>query len=103
LIGAQWLSMRYARAALNAVGEPLRFGIESTLPVPKHVAAFLQSCGLSLEEQRNFGQETDRKHAIGGFAGQLCFRWDDRFRGRTGLRTAISRPESARSTPVHRL
>ena len=33
----------------------------------KHVAAFLTSCGLSMEEQRNFGQETDRKPAMGGF------------------------------------
>ncbi len=61
------LSIRYIRAVLNAIGEPLRFGIESTPPVRKHVAAFLASCGLSMEEQRNFGQETDRKQAMGGF------------------------------------
>ena len=60
-------SIRYIRAVLNAIGEPLRFGIESPPPARKHVAAFLPSCGLSMEEQRNFGQETDRKPAMGGF------------------------------------
>ncbi len=68
IIEARSLYMRYSKAALNAVGEPLRFGIESTPPVRKHVAAFLESCGLSMEEQRNFGEETDRKHAMEGFA-----------------------------------
>ncbi len=67
LIEARSLFMRYARAILNAVGEPWRFGIESTKPSSKHVAAFLASCGLSMEEQRNFGQETDRKPAMAGF------------------------------------
>ncbi len=65
--GRGGLSMRYVRAVLNAIGEPLRFGIESPPPASKHVAAFLTSCGLSMEEQRNFGQETDRKPAMAGF------------------------------------
>ena len=67
LIEAKGLYMRYARAVLNAIGEPFRFGIESTPPSSKHVAAFLKSCGLSMEEQRNFGHETDRKPAMAGF------------------------------------
>ena len=62
------LCMRYARAALHAIGEPWRFGLESTPPVRKQVAALLESCGLSMDEHRTFGQETDRKHARGGFA-----------------------------------
>ena len=62
------LFMRYARAVINLVGEPWKFGIDSTPPVRQRVAAFLASCGLSLEEQRNFGEETDRKHANAGFA-----------------------------------
>jgi methyltransferase (TIGR00027 family) len=61
------LFMRYARVILNTIGEPLRFGIESPPPASKHVAAFLTSCGLSMEEQRNFGPETDRKPAMAGF------------------------------------
>jgi O-methyltransferase involved in polyketide biosynthesis len=61
------LFMRYARATLNAIGEPFRFGIESPPPASKHVAAFLTSCGLSMEEQRNFGPETERKPAVAGF------------------------------------
>jgi hypothetical protein len=67
LIEAKGLYMNYAKAVLNAIGEPWRFGIESTPPARKHVAAFLTSCGLSMEEQRNFGQETDRKPAMAGF------------------------------------
>ena len=62
------LYMRYARAALHAIGEPWRFGLESTPPVRKQVAALLESCGLSMEQHRNFGQETYRKRAGGGFA-----------------------------------
>lgn len=68
LIEDRSLIMRYIRAVVNAVGEPFRFGIDSTPPVRQRVAAFLESCGLSLEEQRNFGQETNRKHAMAGFA-----------------------------------
>ena len=67
LIEARSLFMRYARALTNASGEPIRFGIETMKPSSKHMAAFLASCGLSMEEQRNFGQETDRKPAMAGF------------------------------------
>src|SRR6266487_3642166 len=67
LIEARSLFMRYARAVTNTIGESFRFGIESTKPSSKHVAAFLASCGLSMEEQRNFGQETARKPAMAGF------------------------------------
>jgi hypothetical protein len=41
LIEARSLYMRYARAVVNTIGEPFRFGIESTKPSSKHVAAFL--------------------------------------------------------------
>jgi methyltransferase (TIGR00027 family) len=67
LVESQSLSMRYTRAVLNATGEPIRFGIESAPPSSKYVAAFLASCGLSMEEQCNFGEETDRKPAMAGF------------------------------------
>ena len=59
--------MRYARAALKAVGEPWSFGMDSSPPVREQVAALLETCGLSLAEHRHLGQETDRKHAGGGF------------------------------------
>jgi methyltransferase (TIGR00027 family) len=68
LIDGTSLYMRYTRATLSAVGEPWHFGIDSTPPVRPRVAAFVAACGLTLEEQRNFGQETDRKYAEAGFA-----------------------------------
>ncbi len=69
LFQQQSLFMRYARVVLNAVGEPFgSFGIDTTPPVRQHVADFLESCGLSLEDQRDFGRETGRTHARAGFA-----------------------------------
>lgn len=67
LITARSLYWRYARAVTNAIGEPFRFGIQTTTPARTSVAAFLAACGLSLEEQRNFGPETKRKPARAGF------------------------------------
>jgi methyltransferase (TIGR00027 family) len=67
------LYMRYAQAALRAFGEPLgTFRIDSTPPVRDRVAAFLASCGLSLEEQRSFGRETDRERPKSGFATAIA-------------------------------
>ncbi len=62
------LYWRFARAATTAGGEPLKFGVDSTPPSRERLAALLQSCGLSLVEQRTLGQETDGKRAWGGFA-----------------------------------
>jgi methyltransferase (TIGR00027 family) len=62
------LSMRSVRASLKAGGEPLKFGIDSTPPSRERLAEFLQSCGLSLVEQRTVGEETGGKRAWGGFA-----------------------------------
>jgi hypothetical protein len=63
--------MRYIRAVLSAGGEPFTFGIESAQPASEHVAAFLASCGLSMEEQCNFGKETERKPALAGFVSAI--------------------------------
>jgi methyltransferase (TIGR00027 family) len=68
IIESQSLFMRYARAVINVTGEPWRFGIDNTPPVRERVAEFLESCGLSLEEQRDFGPETDQRRAMAGFA-----------------------------------
>ncbi len=62
------LYMRSVRASLKAGGEPLKFGVDSTPPARERVAELLQSCGLTLVEQRTLGQETERKRAWGGFA-----------------------------------
>jgi methyltransferase (TIGR00027 family) len=71
LIESSALSMRYIRAVLSAGGEPFTFGIESAQPASEHVAAFLASCGLSMEEQCNFGKETERKPALAGFVSAI--------------------------------
>ena len=68
IIESRALFMRYARALIKATGEPWRFGIDNTPPVKERVAAFVESCGLSLEDQRNFGPETEGKRAMAGFA-----------------------------------
>jgi len=68
LIESRSFFMRYARAAIGAVGESWHFGIDNTPPARTRVAEFLASCGLVLEEQRNFGPETDRERAMAGFA-----------------------------------
>ena len=69
MIQSRNLFMRYARAVLNAIGEPFgTFGIDQTPPARQQVAAFVESCGLSLQEHRNFGEETAGKRAVAGFA-----------------------------------
>ena len=62
------LMMRSIRASLNAGGEPLKFGIDSTPPSRERLVELLQSCGLPLVEQRTLGEETSGKRAWGGFA-----------------------------------
>lgn len=62
------LYFRFARAATSAAKEPLKFGIDSTPPTREKLAALLQSCGLSLLEQRTLGDEAKGKRAWGGFA-----------------------------------
>jgi len=67
MIETRSVFMRLARAMIKAAGEPWTFGIDNTPPVRERVAAFLESCGLSLEEQRNFGPESNRRRAMAGF------------------------------------
>jgi methyltransferase (TIGR00027 family) len=62
------LYWRYGRAATKAAGEPIKFGIDSTPPSHERLAELLQSCGLSVAEQRTLGQETGGERAWGGFA-----------------------------------
>jgi len=68
VLESQTFFMRTVRASLNSFGEPLKFGIDSTPPSRDHLAELLQSCGLTLTEQRTLGQETNGKRAWGGFA-----------------------------------
>ena len=68
LIEGRTPGMRYVTAVIKATSEPFRFGIESTPPARERVAAFLAGCGLTLEDQRNFGSESEHRHAQAGFA-----------------------------------
>jgi methyltransferase (TIGR00027 family) len=63
------LVMGFLRAMARLVGEPFgTFGIDNTAPMAKRAAALLESCGLTLEEIRTFGEETTRRGAPAGFA-----------------------------------
>ncbi|WP_427017646.1 class I SAM-dependent methyltransferase [Pseudarthrobacter sp. P1] len=62
------LYWRYGRAAATAVGEPLKFGVDSAPPSRERLSELLSSCGLALLEQQVLGHETRTKRAWGGFA-----------------------------------
>ncbi|PMR75825.1 class I SAM-dependent methyltransferase [Billgrantia endophytica] len=68
VLESQSLHLRVVRASLQAGGEPLKFGIDSTPPTSDHLAELLQSCGLTLREQHILGKETAGKRALGGYA-----------------------------------
>ncbi len=59
---------RFARASTKAVGEPLKFGIDSTPPAQERLAEFLKASGLELCEYRMLGHEAEGKRSWGGFA-----------------------------------
>lgn len=59
---------RFGRAAAKAVGEPLKFGVDSAPPSRERLSELLRSCGLALLEQHVLGRETKKKRAWGGFA-----------------------------------
>jgi len=68
ILESQSLQMRLIRASLQAGGEPLKFGIDSTPPTSERLAELLRSCGLSFREQHTLGKETEGKRSLGGFA-----------------------------------
>jgi methyltransferase (TIGR00027 family) len=68
VIESKALVMQIVRRSLQAGGEPLKFGVDSTPPSSERLAELLESCGLILVEQRTMGQETEGKRAWGGFA-----------------------------------
>jgi O-methyltransferase involved in polyketide biosynthesis len=67
-LSSQELYWRFARMSTRAVGEPLKFGVESRPPTSERLAELLQPCGLSLIEQHILGKETGKERAWGGFA-----------------------------------
>ena len=56
------------KAILKAVREPQTFWISSEPPVKNNVAALMDTYGLSLREQLDYGRETKRKRSRGGLA-----------------------------------
>jgi O-methyltransferase involved in polyketide biosynthesis len=68
VLESQALYLRIVRASLQAGGEPLKFGIDSTPPASERLADLLRACGLSLVDQQTLGQETEGKRALAGFA-----------------------------------
>lgn len=68
VLESQALYLRIVRASLQASGEPLKFGIDSTPPSSERLADLLRSCGLSVVDQRTLGQELEGKRALAGFA-----------------------------------
>ena len=95
LVASRSPFMCYTRAVLRVTGEPWRFGIENTPPARNRVAAFLESCGLALEEHRTFGAETNRKGAPAGFATAIVPRRGER----AGAASATPSDMSAPSAP----
>lgn len=71
IIESRSIFIRYARAVINATREPWMFGIDNTPPARARVAEFLESCGLTIEEHHNFGQESGGHRALAGFATAL--------------------------------
>ena len=68
ILESQSLKLRLIRASLQAGGEPLKFGIDSTPPIRERLTELLLNCGLSLREQHTLGKETEGKRSLGGFA-----------------------------------
>ncbi|MGB7964337.1 MAG: SAM-dependent methyltransferase [Propionicimonas sp.] len=58
---------RFARAATQGAGEPIKFGVDATSPLAARVAELLAACGLTLREQRTLGDESGSRRAWGGF------------------------------------
>jgi methyltransferase (TIGR00027 family) len=68
-LGPWSIFMRSAEATARIFGESFgSFMIDSTPPGRARAAAFLESFGLSLEEHRTFGEETEREGVLAGFA-----------------------------------
>jgi methyltransferase (TIGR00027 family) len=68
VLQSQSLYLRAVRASLQAGGEPLKFGIDSTPSSRESLQELLRTCGLLLVEQHTVGDETGGKSALGGFA-----------------------------------
>ena len=68
VLESQAITFQVVRKSLQAGGEPLKFGIDSTPPLRERVIELLDTCDLVLVEQQTVGQEIDRKRALGGFA-----------------------------------
>jgi methyltransferase (TIGR00027 family) len=62
---------RLDKALYKAVREPQTFWISSAPPVKKNLAALMDTYGLSLREQLDYGRERRRKRSFGGLAAAV--------------------------------
>jgi methyltransferase (TIGR00027 family) len=68
LLQRRSLLWSYARGVLRLIGEPFgTFGIDNTVSARMHAARLVERCGLTLEEQRNFGEESFTQRPAAGF------------------------------------
>jgi len=59
---------RLNKAVYKAIREPQTFWISSEPPVKKNLAALMDTYGLSLREQLDYGREMRRRRSFGGLA-----------------------------------
>lgn len=59
------LYWRYGRAAAKALGEAMKFGLDSTPPSLERLSELFRSCGLALLEQHGLGRESLSLRPVG--------------------------------------
>ena len=68
------LAFRMGKRSLEAIGEPLRFGISTRPPARKQVAKLLEAHGLELERYEPWGEESAKRTPLGGMVAAVFLR-----------------------------
>ncbi len=69
--GAGSLAFRMGKKSLEAIGEPLRFGISTRPPAREQVADLLAAHGLKLERYEAWGDESGDRLPLGGMVAAV--------------------------------
>jgi methyltransferase (TIGR00027 family) len=69
--GSGSLAFRMGKRSLEAIGEPLRFGISTVPPARKQVADLLAAHGLELERYEAWGEESGDRMPFGGMVAAV--------------------------------